>query len=68
LQLSICGDHWRGVVRVTGTDLIIFVIIVQITNVAGAYVYGVIGEKVGFKNTLFNLDLDDHCGGRHDLH
>lgn len=37
---------------IAGTDLIIFVIIVQVTNVAGAYVYGLIGEKVGYKNSL----------------
>ncbi len=37
---------------VTGTDLIIFVIIVQVTNVAGAFLYGLLGEKIGFKNSL----------------
>ncbi len=37
---------------VTGTNLIIFVIIVQLTNVAGAYLYGLLGEKIGFKNSL----------------
>ena len=39
---------------VTSTELIIFVIIVQITNVAGAYLYGLLGEKVGYKNSLIN--------------
>ena len=39
---------------VTGTELIIFVIIVQITNVAGAYLYGLLGEKVGLKKSLIN--------------
>ncbi len=37
---------------VTGTSLIIFVIIVQVTNVLGAFLYGLLGEKVGFKNSL----------------
>ena len=37
---------------VTSTELIIFVIIVQLTNVIGAWVYGVIGEKIGFKKAL----------------
>jgi len=39
---------------VTTTELIIFVIIVQITNVIGAYVYGLLGEKIGLKNALVN--------------
>jgi UMF1 family MFS transporter len=39
---------------VTSTELIIFVIIVQVTNVAGAYVYGLLGEKFGYKNSLIN--------------
>lgn len=39
---------------VTSTELIVFVIIVQITNVAGAYLYGLLGEKIGFKNALIN--------------
>jgi len=39
---------------VTTTELIIFVIIVQITNVIGAYVYGILGEKIGLKNALVN--------------
>ena len=33
-------------------QLIIFMIIVQVTSVIGAYVYGVLGEKFGFKNGL----------------
>jgi len=37
---------------VTSTELIIFVIIVQITNVAGAYVYGKISEKRGVRKSL----------------
>jgi len=37
---------------VTDTQLIIFVIIVQVTNVIGSYVYAVIGEKIGYKNSL----------------
>jgi UMF1 family MFS transporter len=37
---------------VTDTQLIIFVIVVQVTNVIGAYVYAKIGEKVGYKNSL----------------
>lgn len=37
---------------VTDTQLIIFVIIVQVTNVAGAYAYAKIGEKIGYKNSL----------------
>ena len=36
----------------SSTDLIIFVIIVQITNVLGAYVFAKIGAKIGFKNSL----------------
>jgi len=39
---------------VTTTELIIFVIIVQITNVIGAFVYGILGEKIGLKNALVN--------------
>jgi UMF1 family MFS transporter len=39
---------------VTTTELIVFVIIVQITNVIGAYVYGILGEKIGLKNALVN--------------
>jgi UMF1 family MFS transporter len=34
------------------TQLIIFMIIVQVTSVAGAYVAGLIGKKIGFKQTL----------------
>jgi UMF1 family MFS transporter len=37
---------------VNETELIIFVIIVQVTNVIGAWVYGLIGERQGFKNSL----------------
>ena len=37
---------------VTSTELIIFVIIVQITNVIGAWLYGIWGEKWGFKKAL----------------
>lgn len=37
---------------VTDVQLIIFVIIVQVTNVIGSYVYAIIGEKVGYKNSL----------------
>lgn len=36
----------------TQTQLIIFMIIVQVTSVAGAYVAGMIGKKIGFKQTL----------------
>ena len=39
---------------VTTTELIIFVIIVQVTNVIGAYFYGRLGEKIGLKNALIN--------------
>jgi len=39
---------------VTTIELIIFVIIVQITNVIGAFVYGILGEKIGLKNALVN--------------
>ena len=34
------------------TELIIFMIIVQVTSVIGAYVAGLIGKKIGFKLTL----------------
>ena len=34
------------------TQLIIFMIIVQVTSVAGAYVAGLVGKKIGFKRTL----------------
>lgn len=34
------------------TQLIIFMIIVQITSVIGAYVAGLVGKKIGFKRTL----------------
>jgi UMF1 family MFS transporter len=37
---------------VTDTQLIIFVIIVQVTNVIGAWAYAYIGERYGFKNSL----------------
>ena len=37
---------------VTDTELIIFVIIVQVTNIIGSYVYAFIGEKIGYKNSL----------------
>jgi UMF1 family MFS transporter len=36
----------------TQTQLIIFMIIVQVTSVAGAYIAGIIGKKIGFKQTL----------------
>lgn len=36
----------------TDEQLIIFVIIVQITNMVGAYIYGVWAEKFGTKNSL----------------
>jgi len=36
----------------TQTQLIIFMIIVQVTSAIGAYVFGIWGEKAGFKNTL----------------
>jgi UMF1 family MFS transporter len=39
---------------VTTTELIIFVIIIQITNVIGAIFYGYLGEKIGLKNALVN--------------
>ena len=39
---------------VTSTELIIFVIIVQITNVAGAWLYGIWSEKWGFKKALIH--------------
>jgi UMF1 family MFS transporter len=35
-----------------GQNLIIFMIIVQVTSIAGAYIYGVIGERYGFKRGL----------------
>lgn len=34
------------------TQMIIFMIIVQITSVAGAYSFAVIGEKIGYKRSL----------------
>lgn len=34
------------------TELIIFMIIVQITSVIGAYLAGILGKKLGFKRTL----------------
>jgi len=37
---------------VTPTELIIFVIIVQLTNVAGAFFFGILGDKIGYKNSL----------------
>jgi len=39
---------------VTSTELIIFVIIIQLTNVAGAFFYGNLGEKIGYKASLIN--------------
>ncbi|MGD8455958.1 MAG: MFS transporter [Anaerolineales bacterium] len=35
-----------------GQNLIIFMIIVQVTSIAGAYIYGVIGERYGFKRGI----------------
>ena len=34
------------------TELIIFMIIVQVTSVIGAYLAGLVGNKIGFKQTL----------------
>lgn len=34
------------------TELIIFMIIVQVTSVIGAYLAGILGKKLGFKRTL----------------
>ncbi len=36
----------------TQQQLIIFMIIVQVTSVAGAYLFGIIGERFGFKMSL----------------
>ncbi len=36
----------------TQTQLIIFMIVVQVTSAIGAYVFGIWGEKTGFKQTL----------------
>ncbi|MBC8332748.1 MAG: MFS transporter [Anaerolineae bacterium] len=36
----------------TQTQLIIFMIIVQITSVAGAYIFAAFGERVGYKRSL----------------
>lgn len=39
-------------------ELIIFMIIVQIASVAGAYIFGILGTKIGFKRSLyFSLSL-----------
>ncbi|MEN8241880.1 MAG: MFS transporter [Chloroflexota bacterium] len=37
---------------VTAEKLIIFVIIVQVTNVLGSWAYAYLGERVGYKNSL----------------
>jgi UMF1 family MFS transporter len=37
---------------VTDTQLIIFVIVVQVTNIVGAYLFAILGERIGFKNSL----------------
>lgn len=37
---------------VTDTQLIIFVIIVQVTNILGAWLYALLGERIGYKNSL----------------
>ena len=34
--------------------LIIFMIVVQVTSVAGAYLFAVIGEKFGYKRSLIS--------------
>ncbi len=39
---------------VTSTELVIFVIVIQITNVAGAFFYGNLGEKIGYKTSLIH--------------
>ena len=39
---------------VTSKELVIFVIIIQITNVAGAFFYGNLGEKIGYKTSLIH--------------
>ena len=36
----------------TQTQMIIFMIIVQITSVAGAYIFAVVGDKIGYKKSL----------------
>ena len=52
--LSFAGIIGAVVFGATPLELIIFVIIVQITNVIGAYVYGILAEKIGLKNALVN--------------
>ena len=50
---------------VTDTELIIFVIIVQVTNILGSYAYALIGERLGFKTSLVQslvLMCDRHWG------
>ncbi len=39
---------------VTSTELVIFVIVIQLTNVAGAFFYGNLGEKIGYKAGLIH--------------
>ena len=36
----------------TQTQLILFMILVQVTSAAGAYLFGLLGEKIGFKKAL----------------
>lgn len=52
--LNFAGIIGAVIFGATTTELIIFVIIVQITNVIGAYVYGLLGAKIGLKNALVN--------------
>jgi MFS transporter, UMF1 family len=52
--LDFAGIIGAVVFGVTTTELIIFVIIVQITNVIGALAYGMLAEKIGIKKALVN--------------
>jgi UMF1 family MFS transporter len=37
----------------TQTQLILFMILVQVTSAIGAYLFGLVGERIGFKRSLF---------------
>jgi UMF1 family MFS transporter len=50
--LTFAGIIGAVIYDLDGTEMIIFVIIVQVTNVIGALVYGVMSEKIGLKNSL----------------
>jgi UMF1 family MFS transporter len=50
--LTFAGIIGAVIYGLDGTEMIVFVIIVQVTNVIGALVYGLLSEKIGLKRSL----------------